>query len=275
MSEALQPSGMDAPGHGQEDNAAAQAETVPALRRAVRILDFVSAAGAPPTAADLARALGLPKSSAHGLLATMLELGLLARAGDGTFRLGAHPMHWANGFLAQFDLVGEFQRYFAEQAELSRHTITLSVLEGRDVIYLACRNSADPLGFTFRIGMRLPAPFTATGKILLSALPDAALRQRFGQHWPAALTPHSVAGLPAFLAEMRDTRARGFSIDEGQVREGMHCIGAAIRDFSGEPVAGIAVSLLEHEATPAAMQATGTQLAAVAAALSRRLGMPG
>jgi len=252
-----------------------QGESVPALRRAVKILDFVSTAGAPPTAADLARALGLPKSSAHGLLATMAELGLLARAADGTFRVGAHPMHWANGFLAQFDLVGEFQRYFAEHAELSSHTVTLSVLEGRDVVYLACRNSAAPLGFTFRIGMRLPAPFTATGKILLSALPDEALRQRFGKTWPQGLTGHSVPGLAAFLVEMQATRERGYSIDDGQIREGMHCIGAPIRDFSGAPVAGIAVSLLDHEATPEAVREIGTRLAAVAAALSRRLGMPG
>ncbi|WP_313618833.1 helix-turn-helix domain-containing protein, partial [Agrobacterium sp.] len=48
-------------------------DTVPALRRAVRILDLVSGSPRNLTAAELTRVLDLPKSTAHGLLAVMTE----------------------------------------------------------------------------------------------------------------------------------------------------------------------------------------------------------
>src|SRR5271156_598802 len=86
----------------------------PALRRAVRVLDYVSVAGERPTAADLARQLEIPKSTAHGLIKAMIELGLLVRGVDGTFGLGSRPTRWANGFLSQFDLVSVFHEHFSQ-----------------------------------------------------------------------------------------------------------------------------------------------------------------
>lgn len=247
-------------------------ESVPALRRAVRVLDFVGRVGTSPTAADIARAIDLPKSTAHGLIATLVELDLLARSPEGTFRLGPHLMSWASSFLGQFDLVGEFQNVFAQTSHLEGYTITLTVLEGAEVVYLACRNSSAPLGFTFRIGMRLPAPFTATGKAILSTLEPEKVEALLATDWPKPLTAHSTRSLPALQAELAATRKRGFSIDDGQIREGMVCIGTAVRDYSGQAVAGIAISLLEHEATAARMAELGEGLHRVAAALSARLG---
>lgn len=155
------------------------AESVPALRRAVRILDFISSAEGEPNAAEIVRALGIPKSTAHGLLSVMVELRLLNRLQDGGMRLGPHTMRWASSFLAQQDIVAEFQRHFEQSSDLSDYTVTLTVLDGREVVYLSCRNSERPLGFTFRIGMRLPAVFTATGKAQLGTLSDTELAELY------------------------------------------------------------------------------------------------
>lgn len=250
-----------------------EAGHAPALRRAVRVLDYIAAAPRRPTAADITRALDLPKSSAHGLLGAMADLRLVARAEDGGFRLGPHVMRWANSFLAELDLVSVFQDYFAENPDLARHTVTLSVRDGAEVVYLGCRNAAQPLGVTFRIGMRLPAAFTATGKALLAELDDAeldALLRREG--FPAPLTPCSAPSLEVLRGELAQVRQRGFSIDDGQVREGMICLGAVLRDHAGAASAAIALSLTRSEATEAEIASLGAQLRDAAAALSRRLG---
>lgn len=255
-----------------ENSSTSASESVPALRRAVRILDFVGSAASAPSAAEITRALGLPKSTAHGLLAAMVEMDLLARLPGGMFRLGPRLIRWTSAFLGQFDLVEEFQRYFAERDDFRAYSITLTMLEERDVTYLACRNSAAPLGFTFRIGMRLPAVFTATGKMMLSARTEDELRRLFGGEWPKPLTSRGVGSLDGFLVEMEEIRRRGYSVDDGQIREGMVCVGAAVRDFSGKPVAGIAISLLEQEAQPAVVDELGNRLRRVADELSARLG---
>lgn len=251
------------------------AGSAPALRRAVQILDLVSQSPAPLTFTDIVALLSLPKSSAHGLCGTLTELGLLQRSEEGTYRVGAHTMSWANGFLRQTDIVAEFQRLLSESREWQQFAITLTVLDGNQVTYLACANSHAALGFTFRIGMRLPAPFTATGKAILSTLSDREVSQRFEGLWPAPLTPHSVSACEDLLAELAATRLRGFSIDNGQIRDGMLCIGAPIYDFSERAIAGIAVSMLEVEATEAAIEQTGQALVDIARSLSARMGYSG
>ncbi|OLP57598.1 IclR family transcriptional regulator [Rhizobium rhizosphaerae] len=251
------------------------AQSVPALRRAVAILDHLAECGEPISAARLTKALGLPKSTAHGLLLVLVELDLVARSPEGLLRPGPRSLRWSNAFLAQSDLVEAFRRQVAADEHLSDHSVTLSVLDGADVVYLACRNGAAPLGITFRIGMRLSAPFTATGKAMFAAMTEADVRRAFPSRWPDPLTPRSVASLDAFLKELEATRQRGHSVDDGQVRLGMACVGAAVRDAQGLPVAGVALSFLEAEASAAVLDRFGNRLRAIAEALSRSLGWRG
>lgn len=251
------------------------ADSVPALRRSVLILDLVASAGSPLSATDITRALALPKSTAHGLLNVMLELGLLARNPEGSFRLGPHPMRWANSFLSQMDVVAVFRDYFAQDATLSRYTMTLTILDGAEVVYIGCRNSDLPLGHTFRIGMRLPAPFTATGKMLLSEIADGELEALFGRNFPSPMTQRSVKNLPQLRQELSTTRERGFSIDDGQIRDGMICVGAALRDHSGKAIAGIATSLMRSEASADIIGELGSTMRATAGRLSEQLGHAG
>jgi DNA-binding IclR family transcriptional regulator len=250
----------------------AGATAVPALRRAVAIMDFVSGSSKQPNAAEIGRVLSLPKSTLHGLLLAMIELGLLTRGADGTFSAGPHPMRWANGFLAQNDLVEVFKTYFAETRDLTRYTITMTVLDGCKVVYLACSNASLPLGVTFRIGMRLPAAFTATGKALLSEFDPITVKDLFSDGFPAPLTSRSVRNLTELNSDLEETRQRGFSIDDGQVREGMICLGTALHNHTGDAVAGLAISLTRSEATAKAIDDLGGKLVLAGIEISRRLG---
>jgi IclR family transcriptional regulator, blcABC operon repressor len=247
-----------------------KARLVPALERAVALMDYVTASPTPPTLSELARALTLPKSSVHGLCQTLCALRLL-RIRAGGFALGPHALQWSQAFLAGTDVVAEFHALMAEDRRLDSHTVILSHLDGNDVTYLACRNSASPLGISFRIGMRLAAVFTATGKALLAALDTKTCSAALPKTWPKRLTPRSVRSRSAFLADLAATRERGYSIDDGEVREGMLCLGVAIIGREGDPVAGMAISLTTAEATPEVISRTGAILVEIGAELSRRL----
>ena len=245
---------------------------VPALIRGSRVLDAVMASEHPPTVSDLARRLNLPKSTVHGLCATLVDLGLLARGNGNSFRIGPHVMRWASAFLGQTDLTAEFAALWDGMKVLPNETITLSVLDGKEVVYIACRNSANPLGITFRIGMRLPAAFTATGKAILSTMPDERVCEIMSGAWPEALTPRSVPNIEALLRELAECRRRGFSIDDGQTREGMFCFGTPIRDSTNQTVAGIAVSLLATRADHSTTKLAAQSIKIMARQLSHRLG---
>jgi DNA-binding IclR family transcriptional regulator len=259
-------------GQVEAEQGAAGAKNVPALARAHAILDMIAASDPQLTVSEIARRLELPKSTVHGLCATLVNLGLLTRRADNGFDVGPHVMRWANAFIARTDIVSEFAALWDGLNVLSGETITLSVLEEAEVVYIACRNSVSPLGVTFRIGMRLPAPFTATGKAILSTFSDAEVRGIMANRWPDPLTPNSVRHIDALLAELEETRARGFSIDNGQVRDGMWCFGTPVRNAANKVTAGVAVSILATQVDKPTIDLVAKNIRKVAELLSFRMG---
>lgn len=245
---------------------------VPAVERAVRLLDMVAQSDEPLTLSSICRNLGLPKSSIHGLCNTLVDLGLLGRSGN-AFVMGGHVMLWANAFVAKSDMVSEFVRLWDGNTQLKSETATLTILDGADVVYIASQHGVDPLGITFRNGMRLPAAFTATGKAILSTMPQSAVTQLYSDGLPAPLTPHTVTDMDALFRELELIREKGYSIDDQQIREGMFCFGAPVYDFtSNRAVGGIALSVHANWLDEARSEEIGKAAIQYARLLSQRLG---
>jgi DNA-binding IclR family transcriptional regulator len=230
-------------GSGKTNDKLDWPKLVPALARGVKILDIVANSNQSLNVTNLAEQLGVAKSSAHGLCVTLVSLNLLVRKSDQTYQLGPHVMRWANKFTREFDIAREFTTIWDEGSQLPGATITLSVIEGAEVVYIAARNSELGNIYNFRIGMRLPAPFTATGKAFLSYLSEYELRDLLGDRFPEPLTSYSVQNYTDLFSELKLYRERGYSVDNQQVREGMICFGASVLDSNNRPVAGVAVSL--------------------------------
>lgn len=250
-----------------------RAKLVPALERGVRILDHVAKAKAYPSLTDLARDLEIAKSSAHTLCNTLIQLELLIRRPDQTFQLGPHVMRWSNAFTQQSDVAAEFATIWDQETELPGATITLTVLEGSEVVYIAARNSAVSHSLIeFRAGMRLPAAFTATGKAFLSYMSDFEVRRLYADGLPEPRTPHSVQSIEALLKELQDVRRDGYSLDNQQVAEGIVCYGASVLDSRNRPIAGVAVSLLADHLSDAERDQIISNVQRIAARLSRRMG---
>lgn len=254
-----------------EDSAAQKA--VPAIVRAKAILDEVSSDSRPQGVSELAKALRLPKSTVHGLCRTMAELGILDRVDGGRFVVGPQVLTWAGAFETQNSLVGAFMQV-ASLAEIQSESINLTVLAGTEVMYIACRQGSDPLGVTFRPGLRLPAPFTATGKAILSTMPESDVRQLFEQSWPRQWTRASVVGIDELLKELDETRRQGYSVDNGQLREAMMCYGAPVfgPNPSGAAIAGVAVGVLSGEGHGSTPGEIIDAVMTLARGLTRRMG---
>lgn len=247
---------------------------VPALVRAKRVLDVLSEDGKAQGVSDIARNLGLPKSTVHGLCRTLEELGLLVRVGGNQFAIGPHVLVWANAYQGQSSLTQAFMELAERAGDLSQ-AINLSIPTGREVMYIACREGSDPLGVSFRPGLRLPAAFTATGKAMLSTMSEPEVRDLFKDHWPEPWTPNSVKSVDDLLSELEEVRRRGYSIDGGQLREAMICLGAPVFGAgSRSAVAGVAIGVLAAHADTDAdvLTSISDTVTSLASQLTRRLG---
>ena len=246
---------------------------VPAVERAVRLLDALAGAREPRPLADLARELALPKSSVHGLLATLSALGLARRDADGRFALGARPLLWADAYAAQSDVLRAFDAHVGELAALRSETVMLAVLDGADVTYLACRQGTRPLAVNFRVGGRFPAACTSSGKAILATLPPERIRALYEDRPPQRLTRHSLDSADALARQLARFRRQGYAVDDEETAEGMHCLGAPV--FAGrgpEAVAAVAVSAIKAAVTPARRAELIEAIRELARRMSERLG---
>lgn len=254
-----------------EDTRDNRSSQVPALTNMKEILDFLSTQGTGAGVTEIARSLNLPKSSVHRLCRALADLHILATGIGNTFRLGPSVLAWASAFSAQNSLVLEFHNLAINSGKIGGGALNLSIMSGTDVVYISCREGQSPLGMNFRVGMTLPAVYTATGKAMLSTWNEDAV-DRLAQAWPTPFTKHSVADVDALKSELKEIRERGFSIENGQLREGMLCIGVPI--FGQETrvaIAGLAVGLLTVEAK-GRIEEYGRELVKIGVALSGRMG---
>ena len=214
---------------------------VPAVTRALTLLERLAQQREPMSLARLATDLALPKSSVHGLCNTLVSFGYLRRQDDGAFRIGPGVMPLAEAFMAGTSVTQEFNALWSDTPP--DETIILSVLNGADVVYVAARNGQRPLGLAFNVGMRLPAHLAATGKAMLAFHSEEFVRSLFGGAPLAQMNRRGPKRVTELLAELALTRRRGHSIDDEGVRAGVYCFGAPVFDASAQPVAGIGVCL--------------------------------
>ncbi len=216
---------------------------VPAVSKAIAVLERLADGRRPMSLAKLAADLSLPKSSVHGLCSTLVSFGYLRRESDGAFRIGPGVMNLAAAFVSGTDVAREFAAMGPPPGKAADETLVLSVLSGGDALYVAVRNSVRPLGLAFHVGQRLPAYLSGSGKAMLAFLEPAEVDERLAGGIELRLTQKGPRTLAALHKELVLTRRRGWSVDDGAVRAGVHSFGAPVFGGAGEVTAAVSVCI--------------------------------
>lgn len=206
-----------------------QSSPVPAVTRAAAVLAALAAAdGVPVSVSELARQLGLPKSSTANLCQALESERMVARHESG-YTLGRRLVELGGAYVSTVDQVREFYAACRQAPTISGLTARVAVLEGLDVLYLARYDGAQPIRLTANIGDRFPAHCTATGKVLLAALPPGALDERLrGRRSLPGLTPRSITDPGALRVELDRVRELGYGLDAEETTPGVTCIAIAV-----------------------------------------------
>jgi DNA-binding IclR family transcriptional regulator len=187
---------------------------------------------------ELSRRVGLNKSRTFRLLHTLGERGYVVRTADGMrYRLGVKLLERAANVHRNLKDVARF--VMLELQERFNETVNLSVLDDSgNVLYLDIAESSRPFRMTATVGSRIPAHITAMGKAMLAhmRIDDPASANRA---LTSKLSPRSKRAL---YRELETIRQRGYAIDREENEPGVGCIGGAIFDANGRPVAGMSIS---------------------------------
>ncbi|MFM2033178.1 MAG: hypothetical protein RLZZ297_1943 [Chloroflexota bacterium] len=201
---------------------------------------------------EISDALDFPKSSAHGLLSTMVARGYL-RDGrrDRTYRLGPALFELGSRYIASTDLVSDGWEIVRATSRACNETVHLAVLDGSDVLYVAKEESTNTIRMVSAVGKRFPAYATGVGKVLLGNFTDQRLRDHIPADDPLPrITPNTITDVTTLVDTIEAARARGYAIDIEESTVGLCCVAAPVFDASGNIVAGMSISVPSMRFTP-------------------------
>lgn len=244
----------------------------PAVVSAFRLLDVLIQRPNGVRLSDLARDLGLPKSSALRILATMCEIGVVRRdESSGNYQTGTRLLDYAKAPLNfDMDLVREFYRVAEPMHAELNETIQLAVLSSADVMFIARIDSTRVVRLVTQIGRRLPAHATAVGKAIL-AFSDAAEADRLVAAGLSGLTANTITDPVAFRGELDRARCDGFATESEESSANLSCVAAPVLGPDGRARAGITVCVPVSRLTPAQSASLAEAVCGCARALSAAL----
>jgi DNA-binding IclR family transcriptional regulator len=206
------------------------ARKVKSAVRTVEVLEYLAARhDRPSRLREISDALGMPRSSAHALLRTLVAQGWVRSDASGTlYGIGIRALLVGTSYLDGDPYMPLITPFLDDLRQDLDETFHLGRLDGTDIVYLATRESKQYHRISNRVGRRLPAYATALGKALLA--------ERFGierdEHVPAvlkALTPETIVDRGALDDILDDVRVRGYATDDQENTPGLRCFAVALR----------------------------------------------
>lgn len=221
---------------------AAEAAGVKSARRALEILEHLTRG--PIVFSRLADELGYPRSSLHGLLGTLTEMGWVELdPRTRTYSLGIRAWEAGRAYLRARDLVERAVPYMEQVRDRLDETVQLAVLDGRDVVYVARVDGSQRLVTSYSVGGRVGAHASAGGKALLSLLPEGELERRLAGVTLERYTSGTIRTRKQLEAALAEARTLGYGVDEEEYTVGVRCLAVPVLDHEGRAVAALSVSV--------------------------------
>lgn len=209
----------------------------PAARNVLRILTLLAEVGDPVSAARIRTELDLPRSSTYHLLGEMEQAGYVVRIdAEKTYGLGMAAYAMGQTYTRQQPLVRMGRRHMDKIAALAGGSSHISRLSGSEIVYLYESRAPGALSLVTEVGVRLQAFRTASGKAMLSVLPEVEARAAFATEDTGGQTWRS------FAQELDRAREDGFAEEIEEVSRGQRSVAVPVVDHLGRPAAALAVT---------------------------------
>lgn len=191
---------------------------------------------------NLAKTTKLPKATLLRFLSSLISLGYVYRDEGDMYHLTLKMFSVGSRSLNHIDLVNTARPFTKELSEELGETVHMGILVDDKAVYILKDESQYTIRMYSRVGKSIPLYCTAIGKIFLSEMKEDALNQYLATHELKPFTPKSIRSANALKEELKLVKKRGWSIDDEEREENIMCIGAPVKDYTGEVVAAISVS---------------------------------
>lgn len=222
----------------------------------------------PMTMRELIDATGAPRSSIYELVAILAEAGCLETSADGSVFFGREMHYYGSDYSTHNDLISRSHQALLTLVRKYEETAQLCMLEGNKYTVVLSESSARPFNISSDIGVRVPIPWTATGRLLLGHLNADEIRALIPDE-DFALDNGVRVGFDEFVHDVQLAKDKGYCCTEGLSNAFRLCMAAPIRDRAGLPIAALCF-MTSRDTSPERRKAMLDDLLQSAKALSHR-----
>jgi DNA-binding IclR family transcriptional regulator len=216
---------------------------IQSLQRGLSILEMIARNGAGVTMAEVSRKIGLHPSTTFHLLRTLTVLGYLVQEETGReYRLGSKIFQLAASASTEVQFLRISAPLLTEMAQQTGETSHLAIFDNGEVIVINKIDGGGPVRLSDRVGYPRPAHATAIGKVLLAHLSEVEQKTCLAKHELRSCTPRTITALPVLEQELARVRDQGYAFDDEEFAQGIRCLAAPVRNFTGDVVAAIGIS---------------------------------
>ena len=217
-------------------------ERLSSVTSAIRLLKAFSEDEVDIGISDLARRLGIAKSTAHRLAVTLVSEGMLEQdRGNGKYRLGIGLFGLGALVRQRMEVSNEARPFLYDLREKINESVHLAILDNVEIMYVYHLESTHAIRMRSDLGVRKPAYCTAEGQAILAFQPQEAI-DRVIAAGLTPRTPKTITAAEKFLKALAVVRQRGCAIEDEESELGMVCIAAPIRNDVGEVVAAVGIA---------------------------------
>lgn len=225
--------------------------TIQSVERALSLLELAAGELDGITLSELSERTGLNASTCHHLVMTLVSRGYMTHLSRSRgYALGPKVRELLETLehdSEPAELLREDLRRLGQRLGLGVQLVVLS--ETSLLTKVSFPGPLSAMQEPSEVEKMTALHATATGKAILAWIPDTELVRIISANGLKSYTPNTITSLSGIVEELRSVRRFKYAIDNEELREGVVCIGAAIREGGGAVVASISVTLAAEEAT--------------------------
>lgn len=213
------------------------------LDRALDIIEQLASTETGMSIAQLSSRTGLPKSTIHRILNTLVDRDYLDKESvNSVYSIGPKFVEVSSGYLNSISLKTEAQPIMHELAMAYAAVSYLGVLDKGEVMYLEKVEQFHNFRFYTQIGKREPLYCTGLGKILLAALPNEDFFRIAESLTFVQWTDNTIMDVPTLFTEIEEVRRTGYALDRYEHDNNHCCIAVPIFDYTDNVIAAMSIS---------------------------------
>ena len=220
------------------------------VQATLAVLDLL-AAESPLSLSELARELGIAKSTLHRICSVLVDRGWAVRDRDGRFDLGIRALRLGSAS-SELPMVTAFRTVAAEFLTRHDESIALAILDGGESLFIALEETSQPVRLVTHVGSKTPAFASASGRVVLASHPPAAVAAMFGGRLLVTPTGRRLNGVAELQSILDEVRERGYAVNWGETAEGLFAVSVPVVNDEGVTLSALTALIPVSRVTPSA-----------------------